>query len=150
MKIVRMATCCAVVAFATGVATPQTQAEMIVGAWNCSADAEGGVVTGRMTYNADGSTDSALTIDLDVDGENLIAQVETKSSWKLTGGGVIEEQILEAVVNSAKVDGVDLPEAVRVSIEDSMMEELGPSTIELTSTQMVLVDGEGTRTVCTR
>lgn len=150
MRTVRLAACCAVVAFATGVATPQTQAGMIVGAWNCAADAGGGVVKGRMVYNADGSTDSALTIDLDTDEGNLVAEVETRSSWKLTGDGVIEEQILEAIVNSAKLDGEDLPEGIRADIEDSLLEELGPSTIELSPTQMVLVDGEGTRTVCMR
>lgn len=150
MKIVRMAACCTLVAFATGVATPQTQAELIVGAWACSSDIVNGVVHGQMVYKADGTTDSLLTIDVDVDGGNLVAVVDTKSSWKLTGGGMIEEQILGAVVTSAKVDGADLPEEVRASIEESMLEELGPSTIELSSKQMVLVDGEGTRTVCTR
>ena len=46
MKMVRMAACCAVAAFAAGVATPQTQAEMIVGAWNCSSDTTDGETDG--------------------------------------------------------------------------------------------------------
>lgn len=150
MKIFGMAACCAVAVFATGTAMPQTQAEMIVGAWNCSADTEDGVVSGQMVYKADGTTDAVLKIEMDIDGSNLVAQVGTKSSWKLPGGGVIEEQILEAVLYSARVDGVDLPEDVRADIEDSLVEELGPSSIELSSTQMVLVDEQGTRTVCTR
>lgn len=150
MKIFRVAACCVLGAFATGVATPQTQAEMIVGAWNCSSDITDGTVSGRMVYNADGMTDSVLTLDMNLEAGKAVAEIETRSTWRLTSPGYIQEQIISAKVVSAKLNGEDLPEAVRKDIGAGLLEELGPSTIEISSTQMVLVDELDVRTVCTR
>lgn len=150
MKLFRVAACCVLVAFATGVATPQTQAGMIVGAWNCSSEIPDGVVSGRMVYNADGTTDSVLTIDLDLQDGNAIAEIQTKSTWELTGPGYIQEQIVEAKVISAKFEGQDMSESVREEIASGLLQPLGPSTIEISSTRMVLVDEQDVHTVCTR
>lgn len=140
----------AMVAFATGAAASQTQAEMITGVWSCSSQTPDGIVTGQMTYKADGTTESALTLTSDIDGGRLEAQLDATSTWQLLGGGLIREQILGIRARSAKLDGEDLPESVLTEIAAGGSQEPSNSTIELSASQMVLVDGEGTRTICGR
>ena len=151
MKLgVMVASGVAMVAFATGAATSQTQAEMVTGVWNCSSQTQGGLVAGQMTYKADGTTQSVLTLTADIDGGKLEAQLDATSTWQLLGGGLIREQITSITARSAKLDGEDLPESVLTEIAENGNQEPSNSTIELSASQMVLVDGEGTRTVCGR
>jgi|JI10StandDraft_1071094.scaffolds.fasta_scaffold23750_4 hypothetical protein len=151
MKLgVMVASGVAMVAFATGAATSQTQAEMVTGVWNCSSQTPGGLVAGQMTYKADGTTQSVLTLTADIDGGKLEAQLDATSTWQLLGGGLIREQITSITARSAKLDGEDLPESVLTEIAENGNQEPSNSTIELSASQMVLVDGEGTRTVCGR
>ena len=151
MKLgVMVASGVAMVAFATGAATSQTQAEMVTGVWNCSSQTPGGLVAGQMTYKADGTTQSVLTLTADIDGGKLEAQLDATSTWQLLGGGLIREQITSITARSAKLDGEDLPESVLTEIAENGKQEPSNSTIELSASQMVLVDGEGTRTVCGR
>ena len=111
MKLgVMVASGVAMVAFATGAATSQTQAEMVTGVWNCSSQTPGGLVAGQMTYKADGTTQSVLTLTADIDGGKLEAQLDATSTWQLLGGGLIREQITSITARSAKLDGEDLPE----------------------------------------
>ena len=151
MKLgVMVASGVAMVASATGAATSQTQAEMVTGVWNCSSQTPGGLVAGQMTYKADGTTQSVLTPTADIDGGKLEAQLDATSTWQLLGGGLIREQITSITARSAKLDGEDLPESVLTEIAENGNQEPSNSTIELSASQMVLVDGEGTRTVCGR
>mgnify|MGYP000936467257 FL=1 len=151
MKLgVMVASGVAMVAFATGAATSQTQAQMVTGVWNCSSQTPGGLVAGQMTYKADGTTQSVLTLTADIDGGKLEAQLDATSTWQLLGGGLIREQITSITARSAKLDGEDLPESVLTEIAENGNQEPSNSTIELSASQMVLVDGEGTRTVCGR
>ena len=142
MKLgVMVASGVAMVAFATGAATSQTQAEMVTGVWNCSSQTPGGLVAGQMTYKADGTTQSVLTLTADIDGGKLEAQLDATSTWQLLGGGLIREQITSITARSAKLDGEDLPESVLTEIAENGNQEPSNSTIELSASQMVLVDG---------
>lgn len=140
----------AMLAFATGVAAAQTQGETILGVWRCTSQTPDGIVAGQMTYKADGTTDSALTFSSDTDGMKLVAELDAKSSWKLLDGGMMREQILGITARSARVNGEDLPSSVLTEIAGSISHEAADSTIELSPVNMVLVDPEGTRTVCIR
>ena len=151
MKLgVMVASGVAMVAFATGAATSQTQAEMVTGVWTCSSETPNGTVAGQMTYKADGTTESALTYTSTIDVGKLEAQLDAKSTWQLLDGGLIREQIISITARSAKLNGEDLPASVLADIADSGNQDPSNSTIELSASQMVLVDGEGTRTVCGR
>ena len=97
MKIVRTVACAvAMVVLATGVASPQTQAAQIAGAWTCAAITANSVVSGQMTYNTDGTMDSNVSVNAEFEEGNLELLVTSKSTWKLKGDGLIEEQILTA------------------------------------------------------
>ena len=151
MRLAVMAACgVAMVAFATGVAISQTRADLVAGVWTCSSQTPGGVVAGQMTYKADGTTQSSLTLTADIDGGKLVAHLDASSTWQLLDGGLIREQILGITARSATLDGENLPESVLTEIAGGGSQEPSNSTIELSASQMVLVDGEGTRTVCGR
>ena len=79
----------------------------------------------------------------------LVAEIPC---WRagLLGGGLIEEQILSANATGGRVGDEALPESMLAMVSEGVPKDLGTSTIEVSSGQMVLVDGEGTRTVCTR
>lgn len=151
MKIVRSAACAiALAAFATGVAASQTQASQVVGKWTCVAIASGSIVSGEMTYNADGTMDSDVSLDAEFEDGTIKLQVVSKSSWKLVGDGLIEEQILSAAATSGTIDGEALPEAELASFGESVPMEVGRSTVEISANKMVLIDGGGTQTTCIR
>jgi len=151
MRVGVLAVCgVAMATFATGVATSQTQADLVTGAWACSADTADGVVAGQMNYKPDGTMDAAVTVTMDMGGATMTVDVTAKSTWKLLGGGLIEEQILSANATGGRVGDEALPESMLAMVSEGVPKDLGTSTIEVSSGQMVLVDGEGTRTVCTR
>jgi hypothetical protein len=151
VKLVRIAASAAfVVTLATGVAAPQTQASLIVGKWTCAAITLDSVVSGQITYNADGTMDSDVTLDAEFDDGTIALQVVTKSSWKLVEDGLIEEQILSATAISGTFEGEILPASDLTAFGESVPKEVGRSTVVVSAKNMELVDGEGTRTTCNR
>jgi hypothetical protein len=151
MKIVRVAACAAVVlALGSGVAVSQTQESQIVGAWNCHAETPESVVAGMMTYKADGTMDSRVSVTAKFEEGDLVIQVASTSSWKLLDGGLIEEGILSATATSATFNGEALPEADLASFGDGVSKDIGRSTVTVTEKQLVLIDGDDTVTACTR
>jgi hypothetical protein len=151
MKIVRVAACAAVMlALGSGVAVSQTQESQIVGAWNCHAETPESVVAGIMTYKADGTMDSRVSVTAKFEEGDLVIQVASTSSWKLLDGGLIEEGILSATATSATFNGDALPEADLASFGDGVSKDIGRSTVTVTEKQLVLIDGDDTVTACTR
>jgi hypothetical protein len=151
MKVIRTAVCAAaLVIVATGVATSQTQANQIVGAWTCAAITAGSVVAGNMTYNANGTMDSNVSVNIEFEEGELVIMVVTKSSWKLTSDGLIEEQILSAAATSGTFAGKALGADDLAQFGDSVPKDISRSTVEVSADEMTLVDGEGTQTICAR
>ena len=151
MKVIRTAACAvALVACATGVATSQTQASQIVGKWTCAAITLDSIVSGQMTYNADGTMDANVSVDVEFGDGIIELQVVTKSSWKLVGDGLIEEQILSATATSGTFEGETLQASDLAVFGDSVPKDVGRSTVEVSAKDLVMVDGEGTRTTCNR
>lgn len=150
MRIVRAAACAAVLVCGSGVASSQTQASQIVGAWNCHAETSESVVAGMMTYNADGTMDSNVAVTAKFEEGELALQVVSRSSWKLVGDGLIEEAILSATATSGTFAGQALPASDLASFNDDVPKEPGTSTVVVTEKKLVLIDGEETVTACTR
>ncbi len=150
MKIMRVAACAVAAVMASGVATSQTQESQIVGNWACSARTADSVVAGMMKYNADGTMDADVSVALDSDDGLIQLRVVTRSSWKLNADGLIEERITEAEATSGTIDGQALPEEALATFGESVPKETGTSTVEVTAKQLILVDGDGTRTICDR
>lgn len=150
MKIVRAVACIAFVVLGSGVAVSQTQASQIVGVWNCHAQTEESVVAGVMTYNADGTMDSNVSVTAKFDEGDLVLRVVSKSSWKLVGDGLIEEAIVTATATSGSFAGKTLEASDLASFSDGVPKEAGTSTVVVTDKKLVLIDGEQTVTACTR
>lgn len=156
MKIVRMAACAALLACGSGVAVSQqpTQAQpqpgQVVGVWNCHSETPESIVAGVMTYKADGTMDSNLSVTAKFEEGDLVLQVVSTSSWKLLDGGLIEEAILSATATSAVFNGQALPEADLASFGEGVTKDVGRSTVVVTEKQLVLIDGGNTVTACTR
>lgn len=153
MKIIRTAACAVALAtFATGVATPQTQAQasQIVGKWLCTASTPDGFVSGSMTYNADGTMDAQVSVDAEFDDGTIELEVVTKSSWKLIGDGLIEELILSATAISGTFDGEILPASELTLFGENVPKDVGQSTVKVSAKELVMVDAEGTQTFCNR
>ncbi len=151
MKIVRTVACAAaMVVCATGVASPQTQAAQIAGKWTCAAIAANSVVAGDMTYNADGTMDSNVSVNVEFEDGELDLMVTSKSTWKLKGDGLIEEQILSATATSGTFAGKPLAAADLAGFSDDVPKEPGTSTVEVSADKMTLIDGGGTQTICAR
>lgn len=146
----RVAACAVAAVMASGVATPQTQANLVVGKWTCVAFTLESTVSGEMTYNADGTMDSNVTLDAEFEEGTMALQIVTKSSWKLVDDGLIEEQIISAIATSGTFEGEPLPAEDLAAFSDGVPKEAGTSTIEVSAKEMTLIDGEGTRTICDR
>lgn len=151
MKMFRTAACAAtVVMFATGVASPQTQTAQVAGAWTCAAITADSIISGKMTYNADGTMDSDVAVSVEFEEGKLELMVVSKSSWKLVGDGLIEEQILSASATSGTFAGQTLGADDLAQFADGVPKEAGTSSVEVSADKMTLIDGEGTRTTCVR
>lgn len=130
---------------------PQTPDQLIVGKWNCSAKTPDGKISGPMTYQADGTTAFVLTFDSVIQDTSVIIVAEGSSIWEIPAEGKIREAIKSIDVRSAKMGGKDIPPSMLGDIEKTMIDtELSESSLEISRTDMVLVDKEGTRTVCKR
>lgn len=130
---------------------PAAPDQLILGKWSCSANTPDGRISGPMTYLDDGTTAFTLTMESTEGGASVIVVADGSSTWKLPGDGTIEEQIASLKIRSAKMNGMDIPPAMLGDVEDEMLDqEQSSSTIELSNRDMVLVDKEGTRTVCKR
>lgn len=151
MKVVRTVACAAaMVVLATGVASPQTQAVQIAGAWTCAAITANTVVSGQMTYNADGTMDANVSVNVELEDGELDLLVTSKSTWKLRDDGLIEEQILSATATSGTFAGKALAADDLADFSDDVPKEAGTSTVEVSADKMTLIDGGGTRTTCVR
>ena len=130
---------------------PQTADQVIVGKWNCSANTPDGKISGPMTYHSDGTTTFVLTFDSIMEGTSVIIVADGSSVWEIPAEGKIREAIKSIEIRSAKMGGQDIPPSMLGDIEDSMVDaELSESSLEVSRSDMVLVDQEGTRTVCKR
>lgn len=151
MKILRGVVCAAIVlASGSGVAVSQTQESQIVGAWNCHAETPESVVAGVMTYKADGTMDSRVSVTAKFEEGDLVIQVASTSTWTLLDGGLIEEAIISATATSATFNGEALPEADLASFGEGVSKDVGRSSVVVTANKLVMIDGDNTVTACTR
>ena len=152
MKVIRKAVCAVSLAVCgTGVAASDTLANQIVGAWQCSARTPQSLIAGRMVYKADGTMEADVSVAADIDRERRIElKVVSTASWKLLGTALVEERILTVNATSGTLDGKALPPETLATIGDRVPKEPSTSTVAVTASDLVLVDGDGTRTVCTR
>lgn len=132
-------------------AEAQQQSQMILGRWACTAITTDGLISAQMVYNADGTTDSIMTLGSGEGATAIEAIFRTRSTWRLPGDATLRELITDVDVITFKVDGKEVGEETLDAFETELMrEELQSGALQMTATSFTMVDSEGTRTSCIR
>ncbi len=132
-------------------AEAQQQSQMILGRWACTAITTDGLISAQMVYNADGTTDSIMTLGAGEGASAIEAVFRTKSTWRLPGDATLREVITDVDVITFKVDGEEVgDDALDAFKTELMREELQSGGLQMTATDFSMVDSEGTLTTCIR
>ena len=151
MKIWKMLVTASLLAACPLAAEAQPQSQMILGRWACTAITADGLISAQMVYNADGTTDSVITLGAGEGATTIESVFRTKSTWRLPGDATLRELITDVDVITFKVDGEEVgDEALDAFKAELMREELQSGALQMTETSFTMVDSEGTRTSCIR
>lgn len=132
-------------------AVAQTQSQMIVGRWTCSADTPDGFISAQMNYGADGVAHSTMIMSFGEPGALGQVIMEITSSWRAPGDGTLREKVTDLDVLRFTMNGEENdPDALESQGEDMMRDELQSGSLQLTKNSLTMIDEEGVRTSCIR
>jgi hypothetical protein len=101
----------AALALAAPAASAQTPAELLVGAWHCSAPAGDLVSAGALVYNADGTSTFDQEVTGPVEGQDLAVRIVGTATWFIDDDGLLSDTIVSAESPSGTIGGQSLPAA---------------------------------------
>jgi hypothetical protein len=129
----------------------QQAAQLIVGEWHCSAPAGGLVSAGPMIYKADGTSTFDQTVTGKVEGMDLMVRITGNATWAIETNGQLTDRIIDAEAVEGTVDGGPLPESVLTAFADEVIANgLSTSDFTISATRMIISDGQGGGSTCTR
>lgn len=129
----------------------QTPAELVVGAWHCSAPAGDLVSAGDLTYNADGTSTFDQQVTGPVEGMPLVVRIVGTATWFIDDDGMLSDNIVTAESPSGTINGQPLP-AETLTTFATEVKANGHSLSEFTvdAEKLMISDGQGGGSDCTR
>jgi hypothetical protein len=132
---------------------PPTPKEMLVGAWNCTADMQGMKLAGKMTYAADGTTAVHLDLSGDQGGFKIAAAGDGAATWELLEGDTkLKESINSIKITSATLNGGPVePALAQQLVQGMLVGQVQTSVLKIEPKSMTLTEPTNAAvTTCTK
>lgn len=147
MKTIMMAAAAALMLAPAAVA--QTQSQQILGRWTCLADTPDGVISGQMNYANDGTAHSTLIMAIAGSDGQVIMDIT--STWRAPGDSTLREKVTKVDIVRFTMGGqVIKGDGFKDAIQDMMKDELQSGSLQVSATNLTMIDSENVRTTCIR
>lgn len=147
MKMIGMAA--AVAMMLAPAAMAQTQSQQIVGRWTCMANTPDGVISGQMNYGKDGIARSTLIMAIAGSDGQVIMDIT--STWRAPGDDTLREKVTNVDIVRFTMGGQVMgKDSFKDAIQDMMKDELQSGSLEVTATNLTMIDSDDVRTSCIR
>lgn len=132
-------------------ARAQTPAQLLVGAWQCSAPVGEMVSSGALVYNADGTSTFDQTVSGPVDGAEMMVRIVGKATWTIEADGKLTDRILEAEAVEGTIGDQPLSARILAAFEEELLANgVSSSDFTVSQTDLHISDGAGGGSTCKR